>query len=158
MSITVCLKTPTNEIISLTVDTNDKLILLKQKIEYHIGISCELQQIAFNGKLITQDWGYGDNDFTLSHYNIQNGSTLYLVSRLRNTIRPNYITKHNIHSNTLFLSLTYLLWNNAYINHNWIKPNHPQFIELFWDDECTLKINPFNTLRLQIEETKQKKK
>ena len=60
---------------SLKVDTFDKIEAIKVKIKDEKGYHPEDQRLLFYGKLL-------EDKFTLSHYNIQNESTIRLVLKL----------------------------------------------------------------------------
>lgn len=64
------------EMIDLEADLDESIKNIKRKIQDKKGIPSEQQRLMFNGKEM--------NDYhTLSDYNIQNGSTVHLIKRVR---------------------------------------------------------------------------
>jgi len=71
----IFIKSLTGDTISLTVDPSDTIQSIKQKVYEKEDISPEFQKCIFNGRLL-------QDNMILSDYNIQNLSTIHLVTRV----------------------------------------------------------------------------
>jgi ubiquitin len=71
----IFIKTLTGKIISLRVNSSDKIVNVKEKILYKEGISVDQQSLIFAGKRL-------EDKLTLANYNIQEKSTIDLILRL----------------------------------------------------------------------------
>ena len=72
-------KTLTGKLISLEYDPNDTVAAVKTSVEEKEGIPSNQQYLMFAGKWL-------DDDKTLYDYSIQNGSTLYLIAEVEETL------------------------------------------------------------------------
>ncbi|XP_039122193.1 ubiquitin-like [Dioscorea cayenensis subsp. rotundata] len=74
--MTIYIRTLTGKSIQLQVENSDTILNIKHKIKEKQDIAIEEQRLVFSGKQLEDDW-------TLADYQIQSGSTIYLVLRLR---------------------------------------------------------------------------
>ena len=72
----IMIKTLTGKTLCLSVNSNDTVNEIKQKIQQKEGIPLEQQRLVFNGKQL-------EDNLKLGEYNISNDSTIHLVLRLR---------------------------------------------------------------------------
>ncbi|KAF9615616.1 hypothetical protein IFM89_024712 [Coptis chinensis] len=72
----ILVSTPTGKQITFQVQSSNTIEILKTKVRDKEGIPPHLQKLFFSGKLL-------EDGRTLSDYNIQNGSVVFLVLRLR---------------------------------------------------------------------------
>jgi len=74
--INVFVKTLTGKTLSFSMNTNDTIFNLQVKLQDKEGLPPEKMRMAFSGKQL-------EREKTLSDYNIQNGSTIFLILSLR---------------------------------------------------------------------------
>ena len=72
----IMIKTLTGKTLCLSVNSNDTVNEIKQKIQQKEGIPLEQQRLVFNGKQL-------EDGNTIADYGIQADSSIHLVLRLR---------------------------------------------------------------------------
>ena len=85
----IFIKTLRSKIIALDVSQDDKILLVKQKIQDREGIPAEMLRLIYEGKQMK-------DDLILSDYNVQKESTLHIHAPISNminstTIRPSHL-------------------------------------------------------------------
>ena len=70
-SMQIFVQTNDGKAIQLTVESSDIIMRVKAKVQVKLGISLGQQKLFFNEKRL-------DDSKTLSHYNVEDGSTLVL--------------------------------------------------------------------------------
>lgn len=92
----ILVKTPGGRTIDLEVEPSNTIGTIKAKIHDREGISPDRQQLSFTGNVL-------NDGFTLSEYNIQEQSTLFLTLKQPTTMIGKYIAERIKYVNKLYV-------------------------------------------------------